>query len=668
MKPTGIVRWLGSILLLPALAAAGWLALQRLLEDADPSLRRVELAFDAGGLAELCHATGHSFPEALADLRTAGVAALGIHEDTPESLATSGRAAVFTMADAGRLRALGSRAATLPPLTDGELCVTSEDRDLLERVEVQAAIHLGLPRVRVVRSSPSAVVLAVTGKDAYENLPLGYSPELVQQAVAVGFRPVFRMSNFSPSSEGSFRALLRSLPRPSRSPEGGEPLPPILVFDKEEALGYDRAIPTAATALSSHGWPVALLEFADQKGATELFCQPGMLPLLLPATGITRRELESGTPERAVSRWVLAARERGAALLYLQPYLLIRGNVYGRNLAYVRAVASKLSSSGFTLGGASPRPIQRVPDWAWMLAGLGALAGFLFLVEATFGAEIGPFLGAIAVFALVSLVVSSGWSTLRLREAWALTAAISFPAAALFRVRPPVSKGSPLLPLLRTFGELVAYGLVAGLLISALLYDSEWRSRVRLFVGVKASLLLPPLLVLGGMLLPSRALSSARAGWNVAATRRWVVGLAVIIVMSGAGLGILALRSGNTPPLRPSTLEERGRDWLGAHLLTRPRTKEFLIGYPLLFLSLAFPLRRRTAKEAHAGATLAEWFSPAEALAAVAGTVGLASLANSFCHLHTPLAMTLLRSFHGVWIGAVLGLLISWIVLRWRKS
>jgi hypothetical protein len=74
----------------------------------------------------------------------------------------------------------------------------------------------------------------------------------------------------------------------------------------------------------------------------------------------------------------------------------------------------------------------------------------------------------------------------------------------------------------------------------------------------------------------------------------------------------------------------------------RPRTKEFLIGYPLLWLALGGVLRGRVR-----GWT---WF------VAALGTVAPISVINSFCHVHTPLWITLQRSLWGLFLGFLCGI------------
>ena len=78
-------------------------------------------------------------------------------------------------------------------------------------------------------------------------------------------------------------------------------------------------------------------------------------------------------------------------------------------------------------------------------------------------------------------------------------------------------------------------------------------------------------------------------------------------------------------------------------MFVRPRTKEFLIGYPALFLAAGYFLRGEK-----------QWLW---VLAAI-GVIAPISVFNTFSHIHTPLMISLIRTFNGL----ILGLLIGWVL------
>ena len=103
----------------------------------------------------------------------------------------------------------------------------------------------------------------------------------------------------------------------------------------------------------------------------------------------------------------------------------------------------------------------------------------------------------------------------------------------------------------------------------------------------------------------------------------------------GAGYLVLA-RSGNQSDIAPSGFELALRAHLTTLLQVRPRFKEFVVGFPALML---------------AGALLPSDRARWGWLFALAIGVGLGDVVDTFSHLHTALAVSLLRLVNGAVIG-----------------
>ncbi len=238
--------------------------------------------------------------------------------------------------------------------------------------------------------------------------------------------------------------------------------------------------------------------------------------------------------------------------------------------------------------------------------------------------------------------------SLRLLIAWFIVAVA--PVWALWTLRKSwlgSTQGGPALALHFLWGSSIS--VIAGIYAQALLPEAAFQNGGMVFRGVKPALTFA---------LSASAFLIADRGQILERLKRpayWQE----IAVVAALGLAVMVLfeRSGNDSSLvfqREIQIRNLMENILGA----RPRFKEFLIGHPLLILGLYL----------HAGKT------PRKNLADFclwAGGVGLISILNSFVHLHTPLTVTLLRTFHGVWIGAFLGLssitLAHLINLRERK-
>ena len=228
---------------------------------------------------------------------------------------------------------------------------------------------------------------------------------------------------------------------------------------------------------------------------------------------------------------------------------------------------------------------------------------------------------------------------LRLALAW-LAAALT-PLAALARVRK--SSG----PWAKTFAMALLFPVLGGLTVSFLLPDTVFVNGLESFRGVKAALLFP--LLAAGFVIWDRETIRGLLDRKVS------VGESLAVLGAGLFLWMMLDRSGNYSSLVGGT-ETRFREALESAFSARPRFKEFLIGHPLLILGIYL---KDHSDEGSAGMTCARF-------CVWAGTVGLVSAANSFCHLHTPLSVTLLRTFHGAWLGALIGAALIQAV-QWRR-
>ena len=77
------------------------------------------------------------------------------------------------------------------------------------------------------------------------------------------------------------------------------------------------------------------------------------------------------------------------------------------------------------------------------------------------------------------------------------------------------------------------------------------------------------------------------------------------------------------------------------------------MGYPLLMAGMAFLTKGKR-----------NWAVPC----IVVGSVGLISALNTFCHIHTPLILSFVRTLNGLWVGLVIGIILSTIVIKVTKE
>jgi hypothetical protein len=181
--------------------------------------------------------------------------------------------------------------------------------------------------------------------------------------------------------------------------------------------------------------------------------------------------------------------------------------------------------------------------------------------------------------------------------------------------------------------------------------------KVNQFAGIKAAHLLPlmytVLIMAAGLPMFGKPFSEIKK--SVAENYKKLVSNPLLVWHAVAAAAVLVLlavalmRTGNDSGMGVSGVELKFRALLDKIMVVRPRTKEFMIGHPAFFIGIALLLARRRL-----------WGLSLVAL----GMIGQVSLLNTFCHIHTPLAISILRAFNGLWCGLVVGIVIWWLFVR----
>jgi hypothetical protein len=431
----------------------------------------------------------------------------------------------------------------------------------------------------------------------------------------------------------------------------------------EIAAGYPDMTPLASL-LKKYRVPVAQIEFSRQLGATQLNWLA--FPDLVPLHSVTNDELTVRRIDRAAlhERLVRSVVERSVRLLVLRPS--VSGNVKSSLENFgseIQRLAEDLRFRGFRT--AWPKPVfAENLGWArWGMSGFSALACSLVLLLcgvryvgrmagsrgqgtltdlAPTNAAVGVAVGCACVCALALAVWKVGAIA---RLVGAFSAALVATEASLTAMDDP---RHPWRSLLRG----VCFAGISGLAIAALFSDPIHMLRLRSFSGVKLTLLLPPLLVLLHDM--RRRVHPESLSEFLSRPPLWgelLLGLALLAI-----LGLALFRSDNVQFI--PGFEAQIRNNLERLLIARPRNKEVFVGYPSLVL-FAFAVRWRL------------WARYREVLR-VGVALGFSSVVNSFCHYHTPLLFILLREFHGLWLGVLLGvaatLCLKYLLLPlWRR-
>jgi len=115
---------------------------------------------------------------------------------------------------------------------------------------------------------------------------------------------------------------------------------------------------------------------------------------------------------------------------------------------------------------------------------------------------------------------------------------------------------------------------------------------------------------------------------------------AIVAAVIGVVGYVYISRTGHETNIQPSNIEMITRNFMEYILLARPRTKEFLIAFPAIFVAV------------YAAGKKSEFFTGLFMLAAAIGT---SSVINTFSHIRTPIYLSFARTLIALGFGIVIG-------------
>jgi len=194
--------------------------------------------------------------------------------------------------------------------------------------------------------------------------------------------------------------------------------------------------------------------------------------------------------------------------------------------------------------------------------------------------------------------------------------------------------------------------LLCGIVQAALLSGFDYYLNTLVFRGIKLSLIVPIIfltLFLSYLFIKEEKVSLLKKLSEIMNAQIKVYWVLIFLVIGAVGF-IYILRSGHVSSI--SGLESALRNTITEIMRARPRTKEFLIGWPCLTLFVYYMKNVKS--------KLMQIFF------AMGSSILFASVINSFCHVFTDASIIFSRVFNGLIIGIFISLLayvLNYIVL-----
>jgi hypothetical protein len=554
--------------------------------------------------------------EILNRLKDSGIQAISIEPDTLRLLEHKGIVTNLTFEEIQQMSLFDT---DLEPLLqevpkDGLAVVIQEKTEITELLEDS------FPKTKKVTFEGRDMILISGVERELLDHSLGYAPEVIELVRQTNLGLILRIPNeeFEEDQYLFDQALTLEDENTDR-----------ILFLGKDVLGSPdkKKVKQYTELLRDNGFGTYAIEFEDQGGFTT-----AAHTMYMDVVRLHSLALNEESPEEAVARAVRAVKERNIRSLFIK--MDIKEDepaveTLEKTEEFLLNVQEQMPGM-FHLGKAEHFEPISVPLWSKAFALLAAVLFVSIAVLEILNKKRLFYLsiGGLGIISLVALILQKR----ELLQGFALLVALVTPVMAIVPV-----KGKEKQHLLLSYGRAILLSIAGIAIIVALLNGNEYLVKVDAFRGVKLIYIFPI------------AFMFIYAVWgNIKSLLMGNVIYWHFAVM--AVLGVVALyyigRTGNEGSVL--TIELTFRQWLEELLYVRPRTKEFLIGFPLYVLALYLMPKNKTVA----------------LFLLVPGVIGFLSMVNTFTHLHIPLYVSILRTAYSLVVGLMIGYLFIFLYKR----
>ena len=275
--------------------------------------------------------------------------------------------------------------------------------------------------------------------------------------------------------------------------------------------------------------------------------------------------------------------------------------------------------------------LKVIPTYLAILVGLGAIVAFVLLLDLVGFTKLGYVFGILGVLGYLGLLKINVTLASQLM---ALFGSIIFPTYAF--ATSLTEEGRSIKECIFTLLKICAISFGGVLTIIGCLSRTNFALGINIFLGVKVATVLPIILVLIYLMFKKHRFDFRY--YKSLLDKKISYGSLIVVAFLAVVLYIYVSRSGNSGTSGP--MERAFRQFLDNVLGVRPRTKEFLIAYPILMALLYYGYKEKYM------------------VAVILAVIGPVSLVNTYGHIHTPIVISLIRSAYGIAFGMIIGLML----------
>lgn len=606
---------------------------QRMQSEAN--YKSVQMVVNYSDIVALANANNMTEETLAQELQKRGVSAVLYKEWSLGSLNANGQVTIVVGNNIEHT-SFADKISKQMPVNEATAYVALVDTNVAEQVtkhvleKVQGANYYAgeVPVITIPIMVPNGDNEVVTALNQLKEIGVGFDMDGISRMSAIGMDTVPQLRSWDNPTDESLRAAFNEI----------EAMPNLvyMLFNDKEIPGYPEKTRTVADLLKDNDGStkitIGTIEFSEQKGLNQL----GVLlnKDVIRLHTISNSEMGNLTPDSALDRWMLAVRERNMRSLLVRFFdITAPGSCLQENFDYVESIQNGLLESGFTLNQPYEKPESIYTNVALLaLIGIAVIAGIMLILLEMRLPKLSLLVlacGVVAWFILLMLQPTLA------KKLMSLMSVITFPtlSCVLFMKPEARSVGQSILTLLKMC--FISY--IGAILMVGLMADILFMLKLDQFVGVKVAHVVPIVAVPFILYIwnAEKPMTFIKQLLEKTLDYKWTL-LGVLVAIAGV---IYLSRTGNTGA-ELSGAESAMRTFLNDVMGVRPRSKEFLIGYP--FTILLFWL----------GASRKNWILTIPAI------IGQVSLVNTYAHVHTALIMSMHRSLNGLVLGIVLGLLL----------
>ena len=423
-----------------------------------------------------------------------------------------------------------------------------------------------------------------------------------------------------------------------------------IIFDGNEVTGYPNGVSALEQIISQNNMLIGVIEAPSQVG---IVGQKG-LDEVMPTLGypvnrvyiVPDNDLTQLSAKEMYYRWNRCVVDRNIRFIYVRP-LENSGLSYLENINNTIASVSDFQKFISSKGYAIDKPLVKLSSaipcrvhyiFVALSVVFGMMLYILYLCTPRDSTTLILTVGCTALSVILNML------NVDMAKVLALLASVLYPSLSSLLFLRYLKKGEEkplIIKILFSLLILLGINAIGMYTVVTALADIRYTMGLDTFIGVDTAYIAPLVLFILNFASCSvgykKLKDSLKRILNFKITFLTILGIFAALFAIYLYLG----RSIFDTYVTATGLELKVREILESIMVARPRFKEFLVGYPALFLLVyLYPKYKKTGFVFAMGAGV---------------TVGCVSMVNSFCHVFTAITVSVERTLNGLVVGVVIG-------------